>query len=68
MVVTSMNISLQDHRKRSAKERLDTLLLEGLNSGNPIPVSAEFWTELKREAMATLELRKKTAKVDRPEL
>jgi hypothetical protein len=57
-----MNISPQDHQKRSAKERLDTLLLEGLNSGDPIPVNAEFWTELKREAMARLELRKKTAK------
>jgi hypothetical protein len=36
------------------------LVLEGLNSGDPIPVNAEFWTELKREAMAKLEGCKKT--------
>ena len=59
-----MNIPRPDDQK-PANDHLDTLLLEGLNSGEPCPVNAEFWTELKREAMAKLEARKKTGKVDR---
>ena len=39
---------IRDDKKRRAKEGLDALLLEGLNSGSPIPANAEFWTELKR--------------------
>jgi antitoxin ParD1/3/4 len=53
---------IREDQKRRAKERLDALLLEGLNSGNPIPANAEFWTELKREAMANLKARKKSGK------
>jgi antitoxin ParD1/3/4 len=50
---------IREDQKRRAKERLDALLFEGLNSG---PANAAFWTELKREAMAKLEARKKTGK------
>ena len=46
-------------QKCRAKERLDALLLEGLSSGDPVPVNAKFWAELKREAMARLGVRKK---------
>ena len=53
---------IREDQKRRAKERLDTLLLEGLDSGDPIPANAEFWTELKREAMAKLKARKKSGK------
>jgi antitoxin ParD1/3/4 len=53
---------IREDQKRRAKERLDALLLEGLDSGKPIPADAEFWTELKREAMAKLKVRKKTRK------
>lgn len=60
----SMNIPAPDDQKR-VNEHLETLLLEGFNSGDPIPVNVEFWTELKREAMAKLEAPKKTGKVDR---
>ena len=35
-------------QKRKAEERIDTLLLEGLDSGQPIPVTAEYWEEKKR--------------------
>ena len=49
-------------RERRAQERLDAFLLEGLNSGDPIPSNHEFWAELKREALVKLESRKKTAK------
>ena len=52
--MTSMNIRelIREDRKRSAKERLDSLLLEGLDSGEPLPASAACWDELKREALA----------------
>jgi antitoxin ParD1/3/4 len=48
-------------QKRRAKEKLDTLLLEGLNSGGPIPADADFWNDLKQEALLKLQSRKKTS-------
>ena len=35
-------------QKRNAHERIDTLLLEGLDSGKPIAVTPEYWEEKKR--------------------
>jgi antitoxin ParD1/3/4 len=35
-------------QKRRVEERIDTLLLEGLDSGQPIPVTAEYWEGKKR--------------------
>ncbi len=35
-------------QKRQAEERIDSLLLEGLDSGVPIPVTPEYWEEKKR--------------------
>ena len=52
---------IRDDQKRRAKERLDALLLEGRNSGDSIPVDARFWSELKQEALARLESRKKSS-------
>ena len=49
---------IRGDRKRRAKERLDALLLEGLNSGDSIPVDAKFWSGLKQEVLAKLESRK----------
>jgi antitoxin ParD1/3/4 len=45
---------IRGDQKRRAKERLDMLLLEGLDSGEPLPASPAFWEELKREALARL--------------
>ena len=45
--------------KRKAKEKLYQLLLDGLSSGDPSPVDAKFWTDLKKEALANPESRKK---------
>jgi antitoxin ParD1/3/4 len=36
-------------QKRRAEERIDALLLEGLDSGQPIPVTPEYWEEKKRK-------------------
>lgn len=49
-------------QKRRAKEKLDALLLEGLDASGPIPVNAQFWDDLKREALAKLEARKNLEK------
>ncbi|SPF52336.1 Antitoxin ParD4 [Candidatus Sulfopaludibacter sp. SbA4] len=53
---------IREDQRRRAKERLDALLLEGLSSGHPMPANAKFWTGLKRDAMARLKARKKSAK------
>ena len=45
---------IRGDQRRRAKERLDALLLEGLDSGEPLPATPAFWDELKREALARL--------------
>lgn len=50
---------IHEDQKRKAKERLEALLLEGLNSGDDVPVDAKFWADLKQEALAKLEARRK---------
>ena len=41
-------------QKRKAKQRLDGLLLEGLNSGTPTPLGKTEWDELKAQMKAGL--------------
>ena len=53
---------IRQDQKRRAKEKLDALLLEGLDSADPVAVDAAFWVELKREALAKLKGRKKVKK------
>lgn len=48
-------------QKRKVEERIDTLLLEGLESGQPIPVTEEYWDEKKRK------LTERLAKAIRPQ-
>jgi antitoxin ParD1/3/4 len=48
---------IREDKKRKAQERLETLLLEGLESGEAIPVTPEFWKEL----WARVDARKKEA-------
>ena len=35
-------------QRRKAEEQIDALLLEGLDSGEPIPVTKEYWEEKNR--------------------
>ena len=44
---------LQNQQKRE-QETLKELLLEGLNSGEAIPVTSEFWAELRADTDAIL--------------
>ncbi|MGH8057067.1 MAG: type II toxin-antitoxin system ParD family antitoxin [Candidatus Entotheonellia bacterium] len=38
-------------QKRKAEERLEALLLAGLNSGEPIEVTEAFWNEKRRQLL-----------------
>jgi antitoxin ParD1/3/4 len=49
---------LREAQQRELDARLETLLLEGLASGDPIPVTEEFWTEIRTEAVRRVEARK----------
>ena len=39
-------------QKERAQTKLETLLLEGLESGEPIPVTPEYWQKLRRDITA----------------
>jgi antitoxin ParD1/3/4 len=45
---------IRGDQKRRASERLNALLLEGLDSGAALPATPAFWEELKRDALAKL--------------
>ena len=49
---------LREAQQKEADARLEALLLEGLTSGDPIPVTKEFWTELRAEAVRRVQARK----------
>jgi antitoxin ParD1/3/4 len=40
---------IRNAQKRKTEERIDALLLEGLDSGAPIPITPEYWEEKKRK-------------------
>ncbi len=42
---------IRDDQKRKAQEKLEALLFEGLNSGEPIEANREYW-EKKRNELA----------------
>jgi antitoxin ParD1/3/4 len=46
-------------RKARAQARLEALLLEGLDSGEPVEVTPEFWEECRRELKRRLDERGK---------
>lgn len=46
-------------QKERAQDRLEALLLEGLESGNPVPVTHEYWDKL-RQDLAERRAKKKT--------
>lgn len=41
---------IRNAQKAKAQARLETLLLEGLDSGDPIEITPDFWRELREEA------------------
>ncbi|MCK4342976.1 MAG: type II toxin-antitoxin system ParD family antitoxin [Phycisphaerae bacterium] len=51
---------LREAQKRAADERLEQLLLEGLDSGEPIEVTPEYWANLRARAAKRREKLKST--------
>ena len=43
---------IREDQRRAAQERLEAMLLEGLGSGEPIELSAEYWERKRRELLA----------------
>lgn len=56
---------LRGARAREAEARLQALLLEGLASGESVPVTDDFWRQLKADAGRMLAARRKPAKRSR---
>ena len=50
---------IREDQKRRAQERLEQLLLEGLNSGESIRAGEKFWADLKADALHRIETRRK---------
>ena len=46
---------VREDQKSKAEEKLETMLLEGLNSGQPLEVTPEFWKERRRELLKRLQ-------------
>ena len=42
---------LRQDQNRRAEQKLETLLLEGLNSGEPIEISPEYWESKRRQVV-----------------
>jgi len=50
---------IREDARRKVGERLEALLLEGLHSGDPIPVTGEFWEERRSELLRRADLHQK---------
>jgi len=49
---------IRDDEKRKAQEKLEALLMEGIQSGEPIEMRREDWEDIRREAVKQFEARK----------
>lgn len=43
---------IRDDQRRAAREKLEALLLKGLDSGEPVEVTPEFWEEKRKQLLA----------------
>lgn len=53
---------IRQDKQRRVQERLEQMLLEGLDSGATVPANQKFWKDLKREAFDLLAAHKKPTK------
>ncbi|WP_420237336.1 ribbon-helix-helix domain-containing protein [Telmatobacter bradus] len=53
---------VRGEQERQTRMRLEALLLEGLNSGEQMAVTPEFWSELRSDAATILARKKKSGK------
>lgn len=49
---------IRDDEKRKAQEKLESLLLEGIQSGKPTAMTRRDWEEIRRKAVQQFETRK----------
>ena len=51
-------VLIRDDEKRKAQEKLETLLMEGIQSGEPTEMTRKDWTDIRHEALKQFEARK----------
>jgi antitoxin ParD1/3/4 len=49
---------IRDDEKRKAQEKLEALLIEGIESGEATEMTRQDWSEIRREAVRQFEARK----------
>ena len=49
---------IRDDEKRKAQEKLEALLMEGIQSGGPAGMTRQDWDDIRREALKQFEARK----------
>ncbi|MEO8096512.1 MAG: type II toxin-antitoxin system ParD family antitoxin [Acidobacteriota bacterium] len=49
---------IRDDEKRRSQEKLESLLLEGLQSGKPTEMTRQDWSEIRAEALKQFEARR----------
>jgi antitoxin ParD1/3/4 len=50
---------IRDDEKRQTQAKLEALLIEGIQSGKPTEMTREDWADIRRQALARIETRKK---------
>jgi antitoxin ParD1/3/4 len=53
---------IRDDEKRKAREKLEALLMEGIQSGPPTEMTRRDWDDIRREALKQFEVRKSRKK------
>jgi len=53
---------IREDEKRKAQEKLESLLMEGIQSGRPTEMTRQDWAEIRREALKQFETRKRFLK------
>lgn len=49
---------IRDDEKRKAQEKLEALLIEGIQSGEPSEMTRQDWSDIRAEALKQFEARK----------
>ena len=49
---------IRDDEKRKSQERLEALLMEGIQSGEPTEMTRQDWSDIRAEALKQFEARK----------
>jgi antitoxin ParD1/3/4 len=52
---------IRDDMRKSAQRRLETFILEGLNSGDPVPLDAAEWESIRQETKDRIDAKRRPA-------